>query len=92
MSTSYTHFTTEERESLLRFQAQGLKQGEIARRLNRSRSSISRELRRNTKTGKGYSAFAADEMYRQRQKKCVRKKLLDDPKRKALIGEKLEEY
>ena len=92
MSTSYTHFTTEERESLLQFQAQGLKQSEIARRLKRSKSSISRDLRRNTKRGKRYSAFTADEMYRQRRKKCVRKKLLDDPERKTLIAEKLEEY
>lgn len=92
MSTSYTHFTTEERESLLQFQAQGLKQSEMARRLNRSRSSISRELRRNTRAGKRYSAFAADEMYRQRRKKCVRKRLLDEPTRKALVAEKLEEF
>ena len=92
MSTSYTHFTTEERESLLRFQAQGLKQSEMARRLNRSRSSISRELKRNTRAGRRYSAFAADEMYRQRRKKCVRKRRLDDPKRKELVLEKLQEY
>ena len=92
MSTSYTHFTTEERESLLRFQAEGLKQNEMARRLNRSKSSISRELRRNTVPGRRYSAIAAEEMYRQRRKKCVRKKLLDDPKRKKLVTEKLEKY
>lgn len=92
MSTSYTHFTTEERENLLRFQVEGLKQIEMARRLGRSRSSISRELKRNTVPGKRYSAFAAEKMYRQRRKRSVRKKLLDDPKRKALVTEKLEEY
>lgn len=92
MSTSYTHFTTEERESLLRFQAEGLKQSEMARRLKRSPSSISRELRRNTRAGRQYSAFAAEEMYRLRRKKCVREKLLDDPKRKKVVTEKLQEY
>ena len=92
MSTSYTHFTTEERESLLQFQVEGLKHNEMARRLNRSKSSISRELKRNTVPGRRYSAIAAEEMYRQRRKNCVRKKLLDDPKRKELITEKLEEY
>lgn len=92
MSTSYTHFTTEERESLLRFQAEGLKQIEIARRLKRARSSISRELKRNAGPSGQYSAFHAEEMYHQRRKKCVRKKLLNDPKRKEAVKEKLEEY
>lgn len=92
MSTSYTHFTTEERESLLRFQAEGLKQSEMARRLGRSRSSISRELKRNTAAGKRYSAFDAEKMYRQRRKKCVRKKLLDDLKRREVVVGKLQEY
>lgn len=92
MSTSYTHFTTEERESLLRFQTEGLKPSEMARRLKRSKSSISRELKRNTTPGERYSAIVAEEMYRQRRKKCVRKKLLEDPKRKEFVREKLEEY
>lgn len=50
MSTSYAHFTTLEREKLLQFIAQGLKQIEIARALGRSRSSVSREL--NATAGK----------------------------------------
>lgn len=92
MSTSYTHYTTEERESLLQFQAEGLRQSEMARRLKRSRSSISRELRRNAGPDGRYSAFAAEEMYRQRRKRCVRKRRLDDPKCKGFVTEKLQEY
>lgn len=92
MSTSYHHFTTEERESLLKFQVEGLKPSEMARRLKRSRSSIGRELRRNASKDGRYSAFEAERKYRQRRKRCVRKRLLDDPGRKAFVEEKLREY
>lgn len=92
MSTSYTHFTTEERESLLQFQAEGLKQSEMARRLKRSRSSISRELRRNACPNGKYSAFAAEELYRKRRKRCVRKKALENAELKNFVMEKLLEY
>ncbi len=92
MSTSYTHFTTEERESLVRYQASGLKQSKMARRLKRSRSSISRELCRNGEADGRYSGFSAEEKYRQRRKRCVRKRLLDDPMRNKLVTEKLLEY
>lgn len=92
MSISYTHFTTEERESLVRYQAAGLKQSEMARRLKRSQSSISRELRRNGEADGRYSGSAAEEKYRQRRKRCVRKRLLDDPMRNKLVTEKLLEY
>jgi IS30 family transposase len=48
----YSHFTIEERESILSFSAQGFSQAEISRKLNRNRSSIKRELDRNTVNGK----------------------------------------
>lgn len=92
MSTSYNHFITEERESLLKFQAAGLKQSEMARRLKRSRSSISRELRRNGEQDGQYSAIAAERKYQQRRERCVRKRLLDDLERKAFVEEKLQAY
>ncbi len=59
MSPLCTRFTTEERESLVRYQVVGLKQSEMARHPKRSRSSISRELRRNGEQDGRYSAFAA---------------------------------
>ena len=92
MSTSYTHFTTEEREKLLQFQAQGLKQIEMARKLGRSRSSVSRELRRNARADGSYSAFEAEEKYHQRRKRCVRRRRLDNPELKKYVTEKLGEY
>ena len=92
MSTSYTHFTTGEREKLLQFKAQGLKQIEIAQKLGRSRSSVSRELKRNSSEDGSYSAFEAEEKYRQRRKRCVRKRWLDAWELKSYVTEKLREY
>lgn len=92
MSTSYTHFTTGEREKLLKFLAQGMKQIEIARELGRSRSSVSRELKRNSSESGGYSAFEAEQKYRQRRKRCVRKRRLDNVKLKNHVTEKLLDY
>lgn len=92
MSTSYTHFTTEEREKLLQFKASGLKQIEMARELGRSRSSVSRELKRNSRADGSYGAFDAEEKYRQRRKHCVRKRRLDNAATKKYVEEKLKEY
>ena len=92
MSTSYTHFTTEEREKLLEFRAQGLKQIEMARQLGRSRSSVSRELKRNSNENGSYSAFEAEKKYRQRRERCVRKRRLDDAELKELVRKKLLDY
>lgn len=92
MSTSYTHFTTGEREKLLQFKAQGLKQIEIAQKLGRSRSSVSRELRRNSSPDGSYSAFQAEEKYRQRRKHCVRKRRLDDAELQKWVKERLLDY
>ena len=44
----YTHFSTEERELSRVLKAQGLSIRAIARMLNRSPSSVSREFRRNS--------------------------------------------
>ena len=92
MSTSYTHFTTGEREKLLQLKAQGIKQIEMARKLGRSRSSVSRELRRNCSEDGSYSAFEAEEKYHQRRKRCVRKRSLDNLDLKNYVTEKLREY
>lgn len=44
---SYHQLSLEERDSIAVFRAQGLSLGDIARRVHRDRSTISRELRRN---------------------------------------------
>lgn len=47
----YTHLTTFERENILYFRAQGKSISFIALKLNRSKSTISRELKRNSFNG-----------------------------------------
>ena len=46
----YTHFTTDEREKILFYLAQSKSFGFIAKELNRSKSSISREVKRNSES------------------------------------------
>ena len=74
----YTHFTIEERELSRVLKAQGLSIRAIARMLNRSPSSVSREFRRNSYSNGTYAAHHADKLYRKRRKNCGRK-----PKLKA---------
>ena len=52
----YTHFTTEERELSKVLKAQGFNVRAIARTLNMSPSSVSREFHMNSKTDGTYSA------------------------------------
>ena len=62
----YTHFTTEERELSRVLKAQGFNVRAIARTLNRSPSSVSREFHRNSKADGTYSAHHADKLYHAR--------------------------
>ena len=55
---SYTHFTHDERISLHNFLKEGLGIREIARRLGRDPSTISREVKRNS-SSKGYHHWRA---------------------------------
>ena len=69
----YRHLTIEERESLMLFREKGDSIREISRKLNRSPSTISRELRRNSGP---YRASAAQERYKTARKKSVRHSIL----------------
>ena len=58
---SHTHLTLEERVSIEIFVSMGLSCREMARRLGRSHSTLSRELRRNVGSAKrGYRAQSAE--------------------------------
>lgn len=59
MEKSYRHFGAEERAVVMVMRRNGDSRGTIARLLNRSRSSISRELSRNTARGLPYDAAQA---------------------------------
>lgn len=82
----YTHFTTEEREMSRVLKAQGFSIRVIARTLNRSPSSVSREFRRNCYANGEYAAHHADKLYRKRRKNCGRKpKLKEGPARDYVL-------
>jgi len=56
---SYTHLNARERMSLFYLLQMGLSLREIGRRLNRSHTSISREIKRNNRRFGGYCDQAA---------------------------------
>ena len=74
----YKHFTLSEREMLLYFLTKGFSLTAIAGKLGRNKSTISRELKRNT--GKSmYLPVEAQEKYHQRRRSCKPSKKLDTP-------------
>ena len=84
------HLTATERESILCLRAQGYGIRKIAGTLNRSPSTVSRELRRNLVKG-AYSAHEADKLYRLRRKRCRPTFKLEDKELQALLRARLEE-
>lgn len=81
----YHHFTIRERESILLMLGQGKSIRYIAKTLNRSPSSISRELKRNGTASAIYSPEQAQKQYRHRRKKCCRQKILKNPNVRSLV-------
>lgn len=67
---SYQELSIEERVTIQVGQLQGLSQRAIARMLDRSPSTISRELRRNAAAASAYSASQAQQTMRQRRAVC----------------------
>lgn len=80
----YKHLSIKERESLLIFVKSNKSITEIARLMGRSKSTISRELKRNS-TENGYSCLHADEKYHQRRKSCKRHRLFENEQLKAKV-------
>ena len=79
---SYKHLSIEEREKLLFHLAQGQSICQIAKLLGRNKSTISRELKRNSKD---YSPSKAQANYQRRRKKSCPHKLLANPELFALV-------
>jgi IS30 family transposase len=81
-----------ERQRIAGLQRQGLGVREIARRLERSPSTVSRELRRNTAAhDTGYEAVLAHVRARERGARPGRSRLAQDPQLRAVVQSKLEE-
>lgn len=74
----YNHLTINERENLLFLTGKGYSLRKIANLMRRSPSTISRELRRNSKKD-SYSPSMATCLYQKRRKKCHKHYVLDNP-------------
>ena len=72
----HTHLTIEEREIILIFLTLGESNEQIAKRIKRHKSTITRELQRNTIDGK-YSPYGAEILYKERKSKCGAKNILE---------------
>ncbi len=90
----YTHFTLDERERLRVLYGEGKTIRAIAQALERSPSSISRELIRNrNKQTQQYNAWGASSLYLKRRKRCQRPcRLETDLELKAFTQERLEQF
>lgn len=74
----YHHITPEEREKIFFLYAKDFSITQIAKETKRSKSTISRELKRNT-LGEQYSPLKAQSLYQQRRRKCrPKRKILKD--------------
>ncbi len=69
---SYTHFTQEERESIYLLLKLNKNLTEIAAELGRHKSSVSREIRRNSSINGQYNPWGAYSKYHFRRRKCRR--------------------
>ena len=87
---SHSHLTPEERIRIEIFVSMGLSCREMARRLGRSHSTLSRELRRNVGSAKrGYCAQSAERRARKRRKRARHYRCMNRPGLLAWVDEKL---
>lgn len=90
---SYQELSIEERVTIQFGQLQGLSMRAIARMIERSPSTVSRELRRNSAVPDRYSAGSAQAQMRQRRKVCrPARKLVPGSERFDLVVYLLRKY
>jgi IS30 family transposase len=87
---SHKHFTIEDRESIFKYLALGFKNIEIARRIGKDRSSVGREINRNSIDGE-YRPNKAQILYSTRKKNCGASKKLENSILLLDIQDKLKE-
>jgi IS30 family transposase len=86
------HLTLEERDRIAQLRHQGADQKEIARAVERSPSTISRELRRNHTDGEYFAAQAQREAERRRQERPLVRKMEDPEINQAVRGRLAQEW
>ena len=87
---SYQHLTMDERNVIYRMHFQGYPQAEIARCLGRHRSTISRELRRNTNAQSRYTPGTAQTFAQARRRAHLRQPKTGDASLMAYVADRLQ--
>jgi transposase, IS30 family len=88
---SYTHLTRDERNVIYRMRFLGHSPAEIARCLGRSRSTLSRECKRNTDTEGRYFSGAAQTWANSRRRAHLRRRKTGDRRLMGYVEERLTE-
>lgn len=86
----HIHLTLHEREDIMIMRRDGKGVSEIARAIRRDKSTVSRELSRNS-CARSYRASTAQRRYDERRKACRRRAILDDGHVFDLVREKFLE-
>ena len=89
MTTHYSHLNRTERTLIKAWKKQCISLREIGRRLNRSHTTISRELRRNLWCGRHYYIRGAQELYEYRLKRRARRYRLKTRSIRRFVHQKL---
>lgn len=89
--SNYHHLTTCEREMIMLWLSHGWSVSDIANYLNRSKSTISREIKRNSCVN-FYRATTAQAKYQERRKHCRMQRKLSDETLRELIKDKILLY
>lgn len=84
------HLTFEERGVVYRMRRQGETDAQIARTLDRHRSTIGREVRRNT-GGRGYRQKQAQRLAEERRERCRRSKKMDHAPLKKYVTKAIKQ-
>ena len=80
----YSHLSIEEREDVMCLCRPGKGVSEIARAIDRDKSTVSREFARNS-CARFYRATSAQRRYESRREACCRSRLPGDPERLELV-------
>ena len=89
MTTHYSHLNKTERTLIKDWKNQCISLREISRRLNRSHTTISRELRRNLWCGRHYYIRSAQEFYEYRLKRRAQRYRLKTQSIRRFVHQKL---
>jgi IS30 family transposase len=88
----YHQLTSGERYELRALRRQGCSNAEIGRALGRHRSTIGREIARNSRNDGGYRPYTADEMSRARRRRSRRNRRFSGPDWALVVARLQEEW